>query len=218
MLQVVTKLHSSRQETLLTIKTVLAAAAVLSVASSAAAEPKPSLVIDRSELHVAKALTVSSSDFASGEAIPLADSAYGASKSPPLQIAGAPASTKSYVILMEDPDSQRNGEPILHWFVYNLSGDVAALPGDIPEGASLTAPVSMMQAPNVAGRPAYRGPHPPIGDAHHYHVEVFALDTTLPTSLSDRTTLVGAMVGHVLAEGELLGTFTAPNSPPKIAQ
>ena len=114
-------------------------------------------------------------------------------------------------MLIEDSDAQRDGAPILHWFVYDLSAKVHTLPAGVPAGASLTEPVALMQGPNSAGQNAYRGPHPPQTSKgpHHYHVEVFALDAVLPAVL-DRPSLAKAMAGHVLAQGELVGLFTAP--------
>jgi phosphatidylethanolamine-binding protein (PEBP) family uncharacterized protein len=50
---------------------------------------------------------------------------------------------------------------------------------------------------------------PPKGDpAHHYHVEIFALDWVLdlPHGAS-RAQLLDAMKGHVLAKGEIVGTY-----------
>ena len=194
---------------------LMGAGAALCLSAAASAQtptPAPTLVIERSEVHSNKALTVTSPDFAAGDPIPLADSGYANSKSPPLSIAGAPSATKSYVILMEDPDSQYLGAPILHWFSYNLPGDVTAVPGGLPEGANLTAPVRLTQGLNIRRKPAYFGPRPPYKEpmTHHYHLEVFALDAMLPDGLADRPALVAAMTGHVLAEGELLGTYTAP--------
>jgi Raf kinase inhibitor-like YbhB/YbcL family protein len=193
------------------------ATAGLAAAQSAPATPMtpPTLMIDRGEIQGNKTLRISSADFAAGDPIPLADSGYAGSKSPPLSIAGAPRATRSYVILMEDSDSQRLGEPILHWFAYNLRGDVTAIQGGLPAGAVLTTPVRLNQGANIIGKPAYFGPRPrPIAPlTHHYHIEVFALDMMLPDGLADRTALAAAMTGHVLAEGQLVGTYTAPQPP-----
>jgi Raf kinase inhibitor-like YbhB/YbcL family protein len=205
----------------LNITALLGAAVGLSFASLASAQtpppvdspspPPPTLVIDRTEVHSAKSLTVTSTDFADGAVIPMDDTSYGASKSPPLAIARAPRGTKSYAILMEDPDSQYKGEAILHWFAYNLPGDVTNVPPALPEGAKLTAPITLNQSPGIRGKAAYFGPHPPAKPpfVHHYHVEVFALDAVLPDGVTDRTALIAAMSGHVLAEGQLVGTASA---------
>ncbi len=76
----------------------------------------------------------------------------------------------------------------------------------------LTAPVRLNQGMSIRGAPAYFGPRPPPRAplTHHYHVEVFALDIMLPDGVADRAALAAAMTGHVLAEGQLVGTYTAP--------
>ncbi len=196
-----------------------AAFVTLAVASTAGAQnpppapmTPPTLMIARGEIHSDRKLRISSADFSAGDPIPLADSAYGGSRSPPLSITGAPSATRSYAILMEDSDSQRQGEPILHWLAYNLPGDVIAIPASLPAGAMLTAPIHLNQGMNVTGKPAYFGPDPPPKAplTHHYHIEVFALDIMLPAAVADRAALATAMGGHILAEGQLLGTYTAP--------
>ena len=198
---------------------VLMALALADSAAAQSAPPAPpaqmtppTLMIDRGEIQAKKALHISSTDFAAGDPIPLADSGYAGSRSPPLTIMGAPGATRSYVILMEDPDSQRLGEPILHWFAYNLPGNITSIPGGLPAGAVLTAPVRLNQGLSIRGTPAYFGPRPPPKAplTHHYHIEVFALDIMLPDGVADRTALAAAISGHVLAEGQLLGTYTAP--------
>jgi Raf kinase inhibitor-like YbhB/YbcL family protein len=167
----------------------------------------PPLLNSRPELKAPMSLGLMSNVITDGKPIPLDNSSYGASRSPDLMVMKAPPAAKSFVYLMEDPDSQRGGLPILHWIAYNAP---AMLPAGLPAGAALTDPVAIMQAPNVAGQNAYRGPHPGPGAVHHYHLEAFALDTTLPPGLADRDALAKAMAGHVLAQGEMVGTFEAP--------
>jgi Raf kinase inhibitor-like YbhB/YbcL family protein len=75
----------------------------------------------------------------------------------------------------------------------------------------LTEPAGALQGRNSRGQIGYIGPRPPAGDPpHHYHFQVFALDTTLaaPPAL-DREALLRAVEGHVLARGEHVGTFQA---------
>jgi hypothetical protein len=74
----------------------------------------PTLMIDRGEVQAKATLRVSSADFAAGDPIPLTDSGYAGSRSPPLSIAGAPRAAKSFVILMDDPASRScTGSPII---------------------------------------------------------------------------------------------------------
>jgi Raf kinase inhibitor-like YbhB/YbcL family protein len=71
------------------------------------------------------------------------------------------------------------------------------------------------QGTNSKSERGYFGPRPPVGDpAHHYHFQIFALDTSLdlPDGFN-RHALLQAMHGHVLAEGELVGMFKAPDDP-----
>jgi para-nitrobenzyl esterase len=57
------------------------------------------------------------------------------------------------------------------------------------------------------------GPHTPPGPKHRYHLQVFALDTTIPdAALADYASLTAAMNGHVLASGEVIGLGQAPPS------
>ena len=76
----------------------------------------------------------------------------------------------------------------------------------------LSEPKGAMQGRNSRGQIGYMGPRPPAGDPpHHYHFELFALDTTLviPPG-AEREALLGAMNGHVVARGEVVGVFQRP--------
>jgi Raf kinase inhibitor-like YbhB/YbcL family protein len=75
----------------------------------------------------------------------------------------------------------------------------------------------MLQGRTSRGSPGYYGPRPPVGDPpHHYHFQVFALDSTLEVQPgADRDTLLAAMKGHVLAKGELVGEFQQTVKPLK---
>ena len=174
---------------------------------------KPPLVSERlGGGQVGKNLKITSADFRDQGKIPLDDTSYGASRSPPLVIKGAPKGVQSFVILMEDTDAVYENTLVLHWFAYNLPAATTSIPGGLPAGAHIDTPVSLDQGLNVRKINAYFGPHPPAGKAHRYHVEVFGLNEMLPAGLADRDALVSAMTGHVLASGELLGTFAKPAS------
>jgi Raf kinase inhibitor-like YbhB/YbcL family protein len=153
-------------------------------------------------------IAVSSTAFAAGAAIPDRYSAYHEGASPPLTwtpVDGA----KSYVLIVEDPDAPKP-EPMVHWTAWNIPADAAPA---LPEGlAKDGGPAGMRQGENGAGSMGYTGMHPPAGDqGHHYHFQIFALDTpTLAVPLqADRAALVHALHGHVLAQGELVGVYQA---------
>ncbi|GJG86121.1 hypothetical protein tb265_13020 [Gemmatimonadetes bacterium T265] len=160
-------------------------------------------------------LTVTSSAFADGAPIPAAYSRYEQNASIPLAWSAGPAGTRSYVLVMEDPDVPRPPVPVVHWLAWNVPAGVTALREGLQAQERLDDPPGLMQGPTSSGAPGYRGPRPPAGDPpHHYHVQLFALDRTLDLPLgADRDRVLAAMRGHVLARGELVGTFQRPAAP-----
>lgn len=149
---------------------------------------------------MAASIAVRSTAFAASAAIPARYTCSGADVSPPLTWSGAPAGTKSIALTVIDPDAP--GRPFTHWIVFNMPASTA----ELPEGGPL--PATSLEGRNDFGSTGYRGPCPPPGSSHHYHVKVYALDTTL--SLRSGATEAGfedAIKGHALASGELVGTF-----------
>ena len=102
---------------------------------------------------------------------------------------------------MDDADAP--GGTFIHWIAYNIPGDALAIPEDVD-----LAGMGAGAANNDFDRPTYSGPCPPRGEIHRYSFHVYALDRVLavPNGPS-RSALLGAMGGHVLAEGALVGTF-----------
>lgn len=90
----------------------------------------------------------------------------------------------------------------MHWLIFNLPAGTT----DLLEGA--TPPAGSVQGHNDFGSDGYRGPCPPPGSAHHYHFKVYALDgmVSLPSGTSE-SSFQDAVKGHVLASGEVIGTF-----------
>jgi len=142
-------------------------------------------------------LTVSSPAFKPGGAIPDESSCDGANTAPPLAWTRGPAGTKSYAILVEDPDAP-NGT-YTHWIVTGLPPDTTS----IAKGGAL--PNAAHAATNDKGTASFAGMCPPSG-THHYHFKVFALDMT-PTPPRTANELRTAIGGHVLAQGEIVGTY-----------
>ena len=163
------------------------------------------LAYQRSETQTSGMLTLTSEAFQPGAAIPVQFSAYGDGVSPPLAWSGAPAGTRSFVLLVEDPDAS-SAKPYVHWMAWNIAADRTGLPEAVAAGAP-----GLVQGRNNRGRNAWFGPRPPGRSAHHYWFQLFALDTalTLPATAS-RNDLLKAMDGHVLAAGRLLGMFAKP--------
>lgn len=183
------------------MKTALLAIALFAAATPALASTEKLLA--GAVLPSAHRLKVTSATFPSNGVIPLDNSAYGKGISPQLSWSGAPAGTKSYVVLAEDPDAG-SPKPFVHWVVYDVPASAKGFGVDaLPAGAVAGA--------NGSGKVGYRGPHPPPDGDHHYHFEVFALDRQLALAPgADRDAVVEAMRGHVLAKGEVVGRFRKP--------
>jgi Raf kinase inhibitor-like YbhB/YbcL family protein len=149
---------------------------------------------------MAATITVSSSAFRHGAAIPSRYTCSGRDVSPPLSWGGAPGREKSAAVTVIDPDAP--GRPFTHWVAFNLPAGTS----ELPEGGPL--PPGTLQGRNDFGGTGYRGPCPPPGSPHHYHFKVYALDTTLSLrGGADEAAFEEAIKGHVLADGELVGTF-----------
>jgi Raf kinase inhibitor-like YbhB/YbcL family protein len=150
------------------------------------------------------AIQVASSSFADGKPIPEGNAGK-TGRSPELHFSGVPTEAKELVLLCEDPDAPLP-RPFVHWLVYNLPPNTDR----IGESAAHTPlPASAHEGKNSMGSERYFGPAPPPGHGvHHYHFQVFALDTKLKLDGPvDRDRIVTAMRGHVLAFGETVGTF-----------
>jgi Raf kinase inhibitor-like YbhB/YbcL family protein len=173
------------------------------------------LAKDRDETRSTGSMTVSSVSFTPGSAVPLKHSEYADGISPHLQWTAVP-NAKSYAIVMEDPDAKPI-TPFVHWVAWNIPASTSMLPEGLQEQPRLTDPDGMLQGRTSRGSPGYYGPRPPVGDPpHHYHFQVFALDSTLEVQPgADRDTLLAAMKGHVLAKGELVGEFQQTVKPLK---
>src|SRR5262245_33312604 len=156
------------------------------------------------------ALQVASSAFTAGSRIPDKYSDYGGHISPPLTWSGPPATTRTFAIVLEDPDAKGTApQPYVHWILYNLPADARSLPESVPTMPRLKEFGGALQGQNTHGSVGYFGPRPPAGDPpHHYHFQVFALDAPLDLPPgADKATVVSAMQKHVVSHGEIVGTF-----------
>jgi len=153
------------------------------------------------------ALKVTSPAFQPGGPIPSKYTCDDHDLSPPLAWSEAPANTKSFALIVDDPDAPDPAKPqrvYVHWVVYNLPVTTTAL----PESASKKGlPKGAVQGKNDWGKAEYGGPCPPIG-RHRYFFKLYALDTEI-TGLSSPTKadVERAMKGHVVDSGELIGTY-----------
>ena len=147
--------------------------------------------------------------------LPSQYSGYGRNVSPPVSWKGGPPQTRSYALMWEDPDAGAPA-PLVHWLAWNIPADVHDLPRAVRNNAEVERPAGMRQGRNGHGGVGYTGPHPPVGGtAHHYHVQVFALDRMLAVKpLADREALLNAMRGHVIARGQAVVLYAQAGAKP----
>jgi para-nitrobenzyl esterase len=189
-----------------------AAPAIAQVSRSTPGQPEARTALD---LMPPKAkLTVTTPAFKEGADIPFENTQYRTNTFPGLNWSKGPAGTKSYVLIMQDNTLILRGAPILHWTMFNIPAGVTKLDAGMAPGGN---PTGSSYGPNYKGASQpYTGPRTPPGPGDMYHFEIFALDTTLPDEAkSDYAALTGAMSGHVLAGGEVVGHGIAdPSAPP----
>jgi Raf kinase inhibitor-like YbhB/YbcL family protein len=156
-------------------------------------------------------ITVTSTAFEPGSAIPTEFTCEGSDTSLPLAWSGAPAGTQSFALIVDDPDAPDPQAPkmtYVHWVLYDVPPTVAAL----EQGASTSLPAGIREGTNDWKRTGWGGPCPPIG-RHRYFFKVFALDRMLGDLRSPtKAALVQAMEGHVLAQGQVIGTYQKRSS------
>jgi Raf kinase inhibitor-like YbhB/YbcL family protein len=134
--------------------------------------------------------------------IPVAHSCDGINTSPPLAWTNAPSDTKSYVLIMDDPDA---GEPWVHWVIFNIPSTTTSLEAAISTRAEFED--GTLQGRSSMYTRGYHGPCPPSG-AHRYFFKLYALDTVLDLSGdANKQDLLVAMEGHILANTELMATY-----------
>ena len=130
-----------------------------------------------------------------------------ASPTPALSWSGAPKGTKSFALIVDDPDAPDPAAPKMtwvHWVLY----DIPAAATGVPEAVQASAlPPGTREGVNDWGRTGFGGPCPPIG-RHRYFHKLYALDAVLPDlKRPKKAALEKAMQGHILAQAVLIGTY-----------
>ena len=179
---------------------------VRGVPASATEAPKPTMAFTPTEAlpgidEPALPFQLISTAFEQGGPIPTKYSCKGEDISPSVAWGDPPAGTKSLALIMDDPDAP--GGTWTHWVVFNISPDLRELPDNMQ-----AADLGVTIGENSSGHSNYNGPCPPSG-THHYFFKLYALDTTLSLDKSaGEKQVLAAMEGHILAEADLMGTFS----------
>ncbi len=152
-------------------------------------------------------LSLTSPAFRHGEAISPEYTCDGEGGSPPLAWRDAPQGTRTFALIVDDPDAPDPAAPkgaYVHWVLYDIPVVTMHL---APGAGNIAAPAGSRDGKNDGGRTGYAGPCPPIG-RHRYCFRLYALDAALgdrrePT----KSDILKAMEGHILAQAELVGTY-----------
>jgi Raf kinase inhibitor-like YbhB/YbcL family protein len=163
----------------------------------------PGLDESGAQMKGVKKMEIKSTAFNHGTRIPSKHTCDGMDVSPPLGWGNAPAGTKNFAVICDDPDA-----PIgtwVHWVIYDMPASTTNLPEKVPPLKELTN--GAKQGMNDFRTIGYGGPCPPSGE-HRYFFKLYALDG--PTGLKPGATkaqLLEAMKGHILGEAELMGKY-----------
>ncbi len=154
----------------------------------------------------APSFTVTSPELTDGALLPRRHAGSGdcggENISPPLAWSGVPEGTKSFALVVYDPDGGK-GLGSVHFVAY----DIPAAAKSFAEGAGAGTSGGFVGGTNTRGTNSYAGPCPPMGDQpHHYVFSVYALDIapgTLAPGLT-RDLFLQAVRGQVLAASSIV--------------
>jgi Raf kinase inhibitor-like YbhB/YbcL family protein len=150
-----------------------------------------------------KTMNLESTAFTHNDLIPSQYTCDGEDISPPLSWNDPPSTTKSLVLICDDPDAPM--QTWVHWVVYNLPPQTRSLSENVPTGKSLSG--GGLQGINDFGKVAYGGPCPPKG-THRYFFKLYTLDTIFNLDAgATKAKVEAAMKGHILAQAELIGRY-----------
>jgi Raf kinase inhibitor-like YbhB/YbcL family protein len=175
----------------------------LVAASMALLATLPSAASAQSKAPVSK-LELTSSAFTNSGTIPRQHTCDGGDRSPALSWNDSPQGTRSFALIMDDPDAPMG--TFVHWVVYNLPASARQLPEGVPSDEALSG--GGLQGVNDFPRTGYGGPCPPPGRPHRYFFKLYALETTLSLKAgAPKKDVEELMKGHILAEGTLMGRY-----------
>jgi len=156
---------------------------------------------------------LTSTDVANGRTIAEAQvfnsfGCHGRNISPTLSWHGAPAGTKSFALLVHDPDAP-TGSGWWHWVVYDIPANVTSLPADAGNPKKSLMPSGAVQGRTDFGTPGYGGPCPPPGKPHHYYFRLYALKVAkLEVPADASPALIGFNVNaNALGKAQIMGLY-----------
>ncbi len=151
-------------------------------------------------------MELKSDAFVNGQSIPAKYTCTGKNTSPALTWSDPPAGTQSFALIVDDPDAPMG--TWVHWVLFNIPAQARSLQEDLPVTGKNVDQNAIYFGKNSSGNTRYDGPCPPSG-THRYYIKLYAVDTTislLPGATKED--VLREMKGHILAQGELMGTFS----------
>lgn len=133
--------------------------------------------------------------------------------SPALDWSDVPDGTRSFVLIMDDPDAVAvSGRVFDHWVLYNLPAETRQISAGVPTKPEL--PNGGVHGLTSRQGYGYFGPCPPSG-IHHYYFKLFALNCLLQLEPGKtKAEVFQAIEGHVIATAELVGRYLRPVATP----
>jgi Raf kinase inhibitor-like YbhB/YbcL family protein len=177
------------------------------------------LLVTAGSASAAPTLTLTSTDFKNGGSIEQKNAGNimgctGESKSPALEWKNPPAGTKSFALLVHDPDAPTGGAGFWHWIVYNIPADATSLPAG---ASSAGLPKGAVEGNTDMGKPGYVGPCPPPGSPkHHYNFMLYPLKVDkLDVPAGATASYVGFSAGMnaIGKPAKLTGLYARPKEP-----
>ena len=152
---------------------------------------------------------LTSSAFGQEQRIPTRYTCEGENISPELVWEDAPPETKTFALILHDPDAPRmNG--FTHWMLYNIPSSVTRIPENVPEGPRISG--LGLHGKNDGGKIGYLGPCPPFG-SHRYFLRLFALSSELDLDpAASAQELQTALHDHIIGQAELMGIYAKPQA------
>jgi Raf kinase inhibitor-like YbhB/YbcL family protein len=169
---------------------------------------EPDKLAQQPRISEGEEFAVWSDAFFDGDLIPTKYAGDGLNLSPGLFWSSMPVGTKELMLVMEDPDAPMP-EPYVHWILQGISPETTSVPAALPAHLEVNELPGASQCRNSSGTLGYTGPLPPAGHGrHHYHFQIFALNERVRVpEAPEREELRRALQGHVLGQGELVGTY-----------
>jgi len=166
-----------------------------------------SIIISANAEEVNTIMQITSLSFENQKSIAKKFTCDGENISPALELSGVPEGTKSFALIVDDPDAPDPANPRMtwvHWVLYNIPATVSSLPEGVKDK---DLPKGTLKGLNDWKKTGYGGPCPPIGKHRYFH-KLYALDIVLPDLMRPtKAKLEKSMAGHVLYKAELIGLY-----------